>query len=241
VNNFGYGGANAHVIIEDYKSFVASSSNIQKGISNGVTNGHTNSHTNGHTNGDSIGETNGEAKVITNGLTNGHTNFETNGVTNGVTNGANGHHAKLQSRAIILSAKDEQATEAMAANLKDYLLTTVVEDEDKFIDSLAYTLGQRRSIFPWVAAQPVQSISTLVKAIEFGKMKPTRTPERPKLGFVFTGQGAQWYAMGRELIEAYPVFKECLLEADGYLEEFGATWSIIGKPRLVEFETARRA
>jgi hypothetical protein len=38
--------------------------------------------------------------------------------------------------------------------------------------------------------------------------------------------------MGRELIEAYPIFKNTLLEAEGYLKEFGSTWSVIGKLRI---------
>lgn len=37
--------------------------------------------------------------------------------------------------------------------------------------------------------------------------------------------------MGRELIEAYPVFKEALIECDGYIKGMGANWSIIGKSR----------
>jgi acyl transferase domain-containing protein len=69
----------------------------------------------------------------------------------------------------------------------------------------------------------------LIKSLEFGKFKPSRTNEAPKIGFVFTGQGAQWWAMGRELIEAYPVFKDCVIEAEGYLKEFGSKWSLIGK------------
>lgn len=34
--------------------------------------------------------------------------------------------------------------------------------------------------------------------------------------------------MGRELITAYPVFREALQEADSHLRELGATWSLIG-------------
>lgn len=214
INNFGYGGANAHVIMEDYMSFIGS--RAQKSFTNGVTNG-----------------VNGVNKVDgVNGVTNGVHGVNgvdgVNGVTNGV-NGVNGHHTSLHPRVIILSAKDEQAGQAMASNLREYLLKAKVADEEKFFASLAYTLGQRRSIFPWVAAQPVQGVSDLVKAIESDRMKPSRRMERPpRLGYVFTGQGAQWFAMGRELIEAYPIFKECLLEADGYLKELGATWSLIG-------------
>ena len=60
-------------------------------------------------------------------------------------------------------------------------------------------------------------------------MKPTRSGEPARLGFVFTGQGAQWFAMGRELLDAYPTFRATLLEAERYLIELGATWSLTGK------------
>lgn len=80
-----------------------------------------------------------------------------------------------------------------------------------------------------MAAHSVQSISGLTKALELDSFKPIRTRERPRLGFVFTGQGAQWYAMGRELIGAYPVFKNSLLESEKHLKELGATWSLLGE------------
>lgn len=182
INNFGYGGANAHVVMQDYQSFIK----LRAG------------------------------KNIVNGAANG-------------TNGVNGKHGSQPPRVIILSAKDEQSCQTMAANLKDYLVKPEFEDEEKLFANLAYTLGQRRSIFPWISALPVQNIPDLVKTIDSGRMKPTRRMERaPRLGYVFTGQGAQWFAMGRELIEAYPVFKACLEEADGYLKELGATWSLVG-------------
>ena len=126
----------------------------------------------------------------------------------------------------------------MAANLKDYLSTAEIEDEGVFLDSIAYTLGQRRSNFPWVAAQPTQTVSGLIKAIQFGRFQPKRSGEPPRLGFVFTGQGAQWHAMGRELIEAYPVYKACLLEAGEYLTDFGATWSPM-EELMKDIETTR--
>ena len=55
-------------------------------------------------------------------------------------------------------------------------------------------------------------------------------PYKPaRLGFVFNGQGAQWHAMGRELIATYPMFTESLRKADIILKEFGAPWSLEGK------------
>jgi acyl transferase domain-containing protein len=35
---------------------------------------------------------------------------------------------------------------------------------------------------------------------------------------VFTGQGAQWHAMGRELVKTYPVFALTIEVADGVFE-----------------------
>lgn len=113
----------------------------------------------------------------------------------------------------------------MVANLRDHLCN--INDSLSYQNDLAYTLGERRSAFPWVAATSASSTTELVRLIDAGKMKPKRRNDPPKLGFVFTGQGAQWWAMGRELIHAYPVFRETLYEADGYLREFGATWSLI--------------
>jgi acyl transferase domain-containing protein len=139
VNNFGYGGTNAHFIMEDYKSFVYS----QTGATNGA-------------------------------LTNG-------------SHVMNGWHGKIQSRVVMLSAKDEQAALTMASNLKDHLQTIKIEDEEKYFDSLVYTLGQRRSIFPWISAQPVQGISGLIKALESERLKPSRTSERPKIGTPWAG------------------------------------------------------
>ena len=57
-------------------------------------------------------------------------------------------------------------------------------------------------------------------------MKPPRTRG---LAFVFTGQGAQWYAMGRELIAVYPAFGHSLETTDLCLRELGACWSLLGK------------
>ena len=291
MNNFGYGGTNAHVILEDLESYFHStlprlSSGLSNGhtnaITDGVTNGHSATHlnglTNGHVNGYRQGEVDGlsnssandsstsDTDELSNGSTDGTSSPEStepvkgalNGLSHGeieaftrsklhksrsreikatldVTNGlvdsrlSNSSSSRPQSRVIALSARDGSSTQTMANNLRNYLQTIKVEDEELFLDDLAYTLGQRRSVFPWVAAQPVQSISGLIKAIDTERFTPARSTERPKIGFVFTGQGAQWWAMGRELIDTYPIFTQCLQECDEYLKDFGATWSMMGR------------
>ena len=180
VNNFGYGGANAHVIMEDYSSYLNSTAKSRP-----------------------VGVANGDTTQI---------------------------KPKLDSRVIMLSAKDEVAAKAMVANLKNYLEKNKFDDEEAFLDDLAYTLGQRRSIFPWMSAVPAQSIKHLISTIDAGKMVPIKSGDAPKLGFVFTGAGAQWWAMGRELIDAYPVFRNSLLKSQAYFKELGAPWQLLGKP-----------
>lgn len=44
---------------------------------------------------------------------------------------------------------------------------------------------------------------------------------------MYTGQGAQWHAMGRELMQAYPVFSKTMEDADRCLRDLGAEFSLI--------------
>jgi acyl transferase domain-containing protein len=177
VNNFGYGGANAHVIMESYSSFMASQSGAE-----------TSSHA------------------------------------------LNGWHDSLQSRVLMLSAKDEQAAKNMVQNLQEYLENAAGStNEQELLDNLIYTLGERRSVFPWRVATPISSIAHLSSIAQGPQMKPKKaSPGGRNLGFVFTGQGAQWFAMGRELIAAYPVFRSAIADCDLYLQEAGAEWSLQG-------------
>lgn len=131
----------------------------------------------------------------------------------------------LPSRVYVLSAKDEHAAKMMVSNLRDHLVG--VNDSLTYQNNLSYTLGERRSAFPWVATASASSLADLIRLIDAGRMKPRRKTDPPRLGFVFTGQGAQWWAMGRELISSYPVFRDTLYEAERYLREFGATYSLM--------------
>ncbi|EAQ83181.1 hypothetical protein CHGG_09585 [Chaetomium globosum CBS 148.51] len=88
----------------------------------------------------------------------------------------------------------------------------------KFLVNLAYTLGQRRSRYSCVAVYPVpvtKGVDAVVRALDSPAFKPSRNSRRPRIGMVFTGQGAQWYATSLEM-------------AGAYLEEFtGANWSLL--------------
>ena len=133
-----------------------------------------------------------------------------------------------RSRVFLLSAKEDGIARSMMTNLHEYLVRSGDCAEEDLLDCLAYTLGDRRSRFPWSVAVAAQTLEDLTQLLEDSGTKPGRATEQPRLGFVFTGQGAQWYGMGKELIEAYPVFKSSLRECGQHLKELGASWSLIG-------------
>lgn len=132
-------------------------------------------------------------------------------------------------RVLKVSAKDEASTLSQLANIRNYVKSRIdvhgAEDGDALLDQLVYTLGQKRSKFPWCSAMPV---STPREILDSELSRPQNASRAPRIGYVFSGQGAQWHAMGRELINAYPVFREALEEADSHLRELGATWSLVG-------------
>ncbi|KAI1349028.1 polyketide synthase [Xylaria sp. FL0043] len=162
----------------------------------------------------------------------------------GLTGGTNAHvileagpelektngHASLsnsdRSRIFVLSANDSVALKGYAKNLAAYI-RAIPEDKDEFLNNLAFTLSERRSRLPHVAVISARSISELAKKLEKTSAKSVHVaPKKPRLGFVFNGQGAQWHAMGRELVAAYPIYAASIQKADDILRGYGATWSL---------------
>ncbi|KAI1412829.1 hypothetical protein F5Y13DRAFT_199683 [Hypoxylon sp. FL1857] len=138
-----------------------------------------------------------------------------------------GVHSPNAYRVCLLSAKDANSCREMAKNLAAFLHRSTQGDHVLSLSDLAYTLAERRSRFPWTVAVRASNLEELAQKLEQSSAKiPIHSARRPRLGFVFNGQGAQWYAMGRELLTAYPVFSTAIHEADQILKGYGATWSL---------------
>ena len=164
------------------------------------------------------GYTNGYAEHSTQDLSNGHAN------NSSLNPAADNPHAQL----FLLSAFEESAGKRQATSLLQYLRKRLDRVDRQFLADLAFTLGERRSQLPWKSAVTANSIEQLINQLENPALKFARSTTDPGLAFVFTGQGAQWHAMGRELIQAYPVFVNTLRKIGSYLKLIGSSWDLIG-------------
>lgn len=198
VNNFGYGGTNVHVIMESLSETLASKTIA---ISSGF-----------HSNGIKINGV--ESKV--------------NATIKDVGSHEQ-HQGQLSSHVYIVSAKHSAGTVGMNKSLAAYLRDYMAQDREINPVDLAHTLSDRRSRFQWATCVRATSLEDLAKRLEDPQRKPIRAPagRLPRIGFVFNGQGAQWAGMGRELLDAYPLFKESMCEADRILrDKYAAPWSL---------------
>lgn len=107
--------------------------------------------------------------------------------------------------------------------------------QSDLLDHLSYTLG-RRALLKWRVAVPAATSFELIEALNSNGILPTKASvpgqghtSDLRIGFVFTGQGAQWHAMGRELYgqQGFPAFAAALSRADRYLRKLGAEWSLV--------------
>ncbi|KAL4937319.1 hypothetical protein BDV06DRAFT_227076, partial [Aspergillus oleicola] len=220
VSSFGFGGSNSHIVLDDAYNFLRL---------RGLQGNHNSA---GRLEESSCldhpyPEMNGMSK----GAPNGYSNETSNGTS---AEGQNPDIPKL----LVWSSADEKGIARIQESWKSFFsnLTSVPDDKTQYLDDLSYTLGSRRTQFPWrsfVAARSSDDWSALPN-----KFAPAaRSITSPNLALVFSGQGAQWYAMGRELLSAYPTFYESVCSAGIYLKSIGCTWSALGELQKAESES----
>jgi acyl transferase domain-containing protein len=130
----------------------------------------------------------------------------------------------------VVSSKHVAGALEMNRKLAAYIRDAISQGKEPRPVDLAYTLAQRRSRFPCATAVRATNLGELADCLEEPHRKATRASPNPlRIGFVFNGQGAQWYAMGRELLSTYPVFRSAIQKGDQILrQEYGAPWSLSG-------------
>ena len=137
---------------------------------------------------------------------------------------------ELAPKLLVWSAADEGGIPRLAKTysiLMAQLASSLSTPEaSTYVENLAYTLAARRTSLSWksfAVASSVQDLQGLASKLS----KPVRSKSSPKLGYVFTGQGAQFAGMSKELL-AFPIFLDSLRRSDMYLNQLGCQWSLLG-------------
>ena len=132
---------------------------------------------------------------------------------------------------LVLSANDAASLKASIRELCNHLINPRIKVS---LPDLAYTLSERRTRL-WHRAF-VTTRTTELNEKDFIVSKKSLQP--PKIGIVFTGQGAQWPQMGKDLLEFFPWTRSILEELDGVLQAqlSPPKWSLVAE--LTESRTA---
>ena len=238
-------------VYPDYvKPGVVKNSIVKNG--NGVTETYRTNGTNGtngskHLNG--TNRTNGfHATNETNGTNGSHTTNGANGTngshaTNGGAHGPENRHkhgSSIKSHLPILSAPERKGT--IDATTRDLVLLPFSAHSKSSLQAnisalskaihlhsladVAYTLTERRSRFAQRTFSVVENDS-IADGLQGPFQTVSSSTETPRLGFVFTGQGAQWHAMGAQLFE-YRIFRTAIEHLDSVLSSFSKSpsWTI---------------
>ncbi|WP_437947156.1 SDR family NAD(P)-dependent oxidoreductase [Sorangium sp. So ce296] len=132
---------------------------------------------------------------------------------------------------LVLSARSRAALADAARSV----LSSTLAQPDLSTRDLCYTASVRRSHHEHRLAVVGRSADELGEAISSflrGEARPgvasgeAQRGGRPKVVFVFPGQGSQWAGMGRALLDEEPVFREVIEACDRLLQPLSG-WSLL--------------
>jgi acyl transferase domain-containing protein/acyl carrier protein len=106
---------------------------------------------------------------------------------------------------LALSARSEAALDALARQFAEHVAASTSEPGD-----ICYTANTGRAHLPERAVYIAATREELQSKLREGARLRGRSDNAPDVAFLFTGQGAQYGGMGRELYETEPVFRSAI-------------------------------
>ncbi|KAA8651304.1 Type I Polyketide synthases (Type I PKS) [Aspergillus tanneri] len=176
INSFGFGGTNAHVVMDDAQNYLKFS-----------------------------GMTQDQMKPFMNGSI------------------RDKNKSSAPPKILVFSAQDEKGIGRIEKAYNEYLATAPGSFDENYLTKLAFTLSDRRSSLLWRSYAVCNSHEDLKKGISLSPA--CRALSITRLLFCFTGQGAQWFAMGREL-KICDVYWKSIRQSASVLEALGCPWSL---------------
>jgi len=128
-----------------------------------------------------------------------------------------------------ICARSKNALKELISSFKSHLENYEINFA-QFLSNTVYKKSLHSSRLAIVASSKEELLEKIEATEEDipvkGVVQANAEYKKPKVAFVYTGMGPQWWKMGRELMDKEPVFNQAIQEADTYFKEI-AGWSIV--------------